>query len=68
MSCRRWLPLRAAVSALPATAYAQALPYDLVILNGRVIDPESGLDAVRSMGIREGKITALSRGTLAGAK
>ena len=30
-----------------------APPFDLVIQNGRVIDPESQLDAVRSVGIRE---------------
>jgi N-acyl-D-aspartate/D-glutamate deacylase len=34
--------------------------YDLVIQNGRVMDPESGLDAVRSVGIRDGKIVAVS--------
>lgn len=56
----------AAALALPAAAHAQARPYDVVILNGRVIDPESGLDAVRSVGIRDGRIAALSRGTLRG--
>ena len=40
--------------------------YDLVIQNGRVIDPESGLDAVRSLGIRDGKIAAVSRRVLQG--
>ncbi|MDH3992558.1 MAG: amidohydrolase family protein [Gammaproteobacteria bacterium] len=35
---------------------AQAQDYDLVILNGRVMDPESGLDAVRNIGIKDGKI------------
>jgi hypothetical protein len=30
--------------------------YDVVILNGRVMDPETGLDAIRSVGIRDGKI------------
>ena len=34
--------------------------YDLAILNGRVMDPESGLDAVRNIGIRGGKIAAIS--------
>jgi N-acyl-D-aspartate/D-glutamate deacylase len=63
---RQWLPLLAVALALPAAAHAQARTYDVVILNGRVIDPESGLDAVRSVGIRDGKITALSQGTLRG--
>jgi len=35
-------------------------PYDLVLENGRVMDPESGLDAVRNIGIRDGKITEMS--------
>ena len=34
--------------------------YDLVINGGRVIDPESGLDAQRNLGIVAGKIAALS--------
>jgi len=42
--------------------------YDLVIANGRVIDPESGLDAVRHVGIRGGSIAAISETPLAGAR
>jgi N-acyl-D-aspartate/D-glutamate deacylase len=52
---------------LPATcllwAVATASPqqiYDLVITNGRVVDPESGLDAVRSIGIRDGRVLAIT--------
>src|ERR1700737_4813863 len=40
--------------------------YDVVITNGRVMDPESGLDAVRNVGILAGKIRAISAGPLAG--
>jgi N-acyl-D-aspartate/D-glutamate deacylase len=40
--------------------------FDVVIANGRVMDPESGFDAVRNVGIRGGKIAKISRGTLAG--
>jgi N-acyl-D-aspartate/D-glutamate deacylase len=40
--------------------------YDLVIRGGRVMDPESGLDAVREVGIANGKITALSQEPLRG--
>ncbi len=40
--------------------------YDLVITNGRVMDPESGLDALRNVGIRDGKIAAISEGPLGG--
>ena len=34
--------------------------YDVAILNGRVIDPESGLDAVRNVGITAGKVRVIS--------
>jgi len=34
--------------------------YDIAILKGRVMDPESGLDAVRNVGIRAGKIAAIA--------
>ena len=38
--------------------------YDVAILNGHVMDPESGLDAVRNIGIRAGKIVAISETVL----
>ncbi|WP_326523090.1 amidohydrolase family protein [Sphingomonas sp.] len=53
-----WATLGQAPAAAPA--------YDLVIEGGRVIDPESGLDAVRSIGIRDGRVVAISDATLAG--
>ena len=40
--------------------------YDLVINGGRVIDPESGLDAVRSIGVTGGRVEALTDGDLSG--
>ena len=42
--------------------------YDLVIANGRVIDPESQLDAVRHVGIRGGRIETVSETPLAGTR
>ena len=30
--------------------------YDLVILNGQVMDPETKLDAVRNVGVKDGKL------------
>jgi len=47
-------------------APAQGESYDLVISHGRVMDPESGLDDVRSVGISGGKIRAISSGPLTG--
>lgn len=51
-----------------AVGWKQAATYDLVIANGRVIDPESGLDGVRHVGIRGGTIAAVSPTPLAGAR
>ena len=39
---------------------------DLVISGGRVMDPESGLDAVRNVGVRNGKIVEISEKPLQG--
>lgn len=43
-----------------------AQQYDLVISNGRVMDPGSNLDAPRNIGIRNGKIEAVSVAPLHG--
>lgn len=40
--------------------------FDVVIGGGRVLDPESGLDAVRDVGIRGGRIAAVSETPLDG--
>ena len=40
--------------------------YDLVLANGRVMDPASGLDSIRHIGIRAGKIAAISAEPLRG--
>src|SRR3954468_17315629 len=50
--------------AVPAAS--QRASYDLVIANGRVMDPESRLDGVRFVGIRNGKITAITTTPLTG--
>ena len=41
-------------------------PYDLVIRDGRVMDPESGLDAVRNVALANGRIAAVSVDPLVG--
>jgi N-acyl-D-aspartate/D-glutamate deacylase len=51
-----------------ATTMAAAQQYDLVIEGGRVIDPETGLDAVRNVGVRGGKITRVSSEALSGRR
>jgi dihydroorotase len=40
--------------------------FDLVLANGRVMDPASGLDAIRHVGIRGGEIGAVSTTPLSG--
>jgi len=45
-----------------------AQQYDLVIENGRVLDPETGLDAVRNVGVLHGKIARISTEHLAGPR
>ncbi|MDH3223295.1 MAG: amidohydrolase family protein, partial [Gemmatimonadota bacterium] len=40
--------------------------YDVVLENGRVMDPETGLDAIRNVGIRGRVIEAISEGPLQG--
>ena len=40
--------------------------FDLVILGGRVMDPETGLDAVRNVGIDDGLIATISEQSLVG--
>lgn len=45
---------------------AEAQEFDLVLRGGRVMDPESGLDAVRHVGIQGGVIRAISEQPLTG--
>jgi len=40
--------------------------FDIVIANGRVMDPETGLDGVRYVGIRGGTVAAISESALRG--
>jgi predicted amidohydrolase YtcJ len=43
-----------------------AVLYDLVLEGGRVIDPETKLDAIRNVGIQNGRIMMISSETLKG--
>jgi N-acyl-D-aspartate/D-glutamate deacylase len=54
------------VTGLAAVPAVQADDYDLVILNGRVMDPETKLDAVRNVGIKDGKIAAVTKKAIEG--
>jgi N-acyl-D-aspartate/D-glutamate deacylase len=68
LSTRLIVTAFAAITLLLFDAPARAADYDLVIRNGRVMNPANGLDSVRDIGIREGRIVALSREPLSGAE
>lgn len=66
---------RSLISGAIAVALAGCAPtpapapaFDLVVANGRVLDPESGTDAVRHIGIRGGTIEAVSATPLEGTR
>lgn len=53
---------------LNCISFVAAQSYDTVVQNGRVVDPESGLDAVRNIGISGGVISAVTVRPLRGRK
>ena len=61
-----FLPLVSGLAPLSVASSVAAKVYDVVILNGRVMDPESKLDAVRNIGITGGRISAISAKALNG--
>lgn len=61
----RWMVLLSVWLCAGGAALA-AERFDVVIGGGRVMDPESGLDAVREVGIRGGRIAAISQSPLEG--
>jgi hypothetical protein len=65
---RRAAALAAALAAgvPPAIAGPTGTTYDVVVLHVRAIDPETGLDAVRNLGITGGKVSAISTEALSG--
>ncbi len=66
LGCSILLTLHLFIGASPATTPLRPITYDLVLVGGRVIDPATKLDAVRNVGIRNGKIAAISNATLRG--
>ncbi|RJG41725.1 amidohydrolase family protein [Mesorhizobium sp. DCY119] len=75
---RALLTLAATATAVtPISSFAQSTavrrenesgPYDLVIKSGRVVDPETGLDAIRDVGVKDGRIAAISESSLSAAR
>lgn len=58
--------LTVCISMITATTAIAAEKYDLVILNGRVMDPETMFDAVRNVGIKDGKIAKITKKNIKG--
>jgi len=69
---RAWLAAGLMLCSGLTPALAQTQPanaeYDVVLLQGRVLDPESGLDAVRNIGINGGRIAIVTEAPLRGRK
>lgn len=61
---RRISLLAAGLLALPLCAIEaqRPAPLDVVLVNGRVLDPETNLDGVRAVGIQAGRIVSVSTG------
>ncbi len=49
-----------------SVSMGQSTQFDIVLNGGRVIDPETKLDAVRNVGIRDGRIVEIFTSTLMG--
>jgi N-acyl-D-glutamate deacylase len=53
------------LAAIPSTLLAQRA--DIAIVNGRVMDPASGLDAVRTVVVRDGHVVSITDGAVEAA-
>jgi dihydroorotase len=51
-----------------ALSSCSAVTYDLVIRGGRVVDPETGLDAVRNVGIQGNQIAVITEDEISGTQ
>ena len=66
LSARSLLATLACLFLMMSGPIWSAENYALVLAGGRVIDPETGLDAIRHVGINDGKIRAVSEQPLRG--
>jgi N-acyl-D-aspartate/D-glutamate deacylase len=51
-----------------SSSIVSAQQFDLVLEGGRVMDPETGVDAVRNVGMRDGRIVRISSQALSGRR
>ena len=52
--------------SLAVVSIAVAQEYDLVINNGRVMDPETKYDAISNVGIKDGRVSVITKEMLSG--
>jgi dihydroorotase len=67
MNRRQFICTTTAATALVRNPASAAVKYDLIVKGGRVIDPSRKLDAVRDVGIAEGRIVAIEHNIAAGS-
>ena len=60
--------LKKTALALMFAMSPSAFAYDLVIMNGRVMDPETGLDKVANVAVENGQIKAITEKAITGDK
>ena len=65
---RKSILLSAFISTLVMAMPALAVDYDLVINNGRVMDPETLFDGFANVGIKNGRIAEISKTPLKGPR
>jgi len=65
-SIQRALFTVVAIIAMAISPQVFAETYDVVINNGRVMDPETNFDGVRNVGIKDGKIVAITTDAIKG--
>jgi len=63
---RIWTTVGLITLALTMVMPVLAADYDLVVLNGRVMDPETMYDAVANVGIKDGEIAAITNESITG--
>ncbi|EAV43529.1 D-glutamate deacylase [Stappia aggregata IAM 12614] len=66
MTKRKRLLVSTLILGVMSVVPAYAQNYDLVINNGRVMDPETNFDGVRNVGIKDGKIAAITEDAIQG--
>ena len=63
-----WYLKTASICLSILSAAAIAADYDVVINSGRVMDPESKFDAIRNVGIRDGRIATITEQPISGTE